>query len=289
MAYRRYPGAAGSGFRPSPFYSAPRNPYYTKRTNPIRGEEDEIFGAGAGVGTPASAATSGGARKPETKQKAEEEQAAYEAPVDEASQAGAAGKTNMTDSVEALEDELSDDDKIVAEAEAVLDDVATDSAALETAKKEAADWKDRYMRLHAEWDTYRRRTSEQQAEEKKRATENLIESILPVLDDFERTVDYAEQNGETGLLDGVKAVQTKLIDALVKDGLRVIDPVGEAYNALEAQAVGTVPDPDVYDETVKEVYQKGYGLGNKVLRPAMVTVTSGGPARPKEEASEDEE
>lgn len=185
-------------------------------------------------------------------------------------------------------EDKSPEDRIIEEAEAVIDDAvqaeaATDEADLAAAKKEAADWQDRYMRLHAEWDTYRRRMTEQRAEEKARATEKLMEDLLPVLDDFERTVDYATENGETGLLDGVKAVQSKLIDALKKDGLEVIDPVDEPYNALEAQAVATVPDDDVYDETVKDVYQKGYKLGNKVIRPAMVTVTTGGPARPKDQ------
>lgn len=222
----------------------------SQRIDPVMGEEEEILGKGAGADA--------------------------SAPADKGAGKGA-------DAVEALEAEVADDDSIIAEAEAVLDGVADEGDALAAAKKEAADWQDRYMRLHAEWDTYRRRTSEQQAEEKKRATEKLIENLLPVLDDFERTVDYATENGEAGLLDGVKAVQTKLIDALVKGGLVVIDPVGEPYDALEAQAVATVPDPAAFDETVQDVYQKGYKLGKKVLRPAMVTVTTGGPKRPKDD------
>jgi len=145
------------------------------------------------------------------------------------------------------------------------------------------------MRLHAEWDTYRRRTQEQRVEERARATEKLMEDLLPVLDDFERTVAYADENGEQGLLDGVKAVQTKLLDVLTKGGLEVIDPAGEPYDALEAQAVQMVPDDEAFDETVKDVFQKGYKMGKKVLRAAMVTVTTGGPKRPKDdEESEDE-
>lgn len=186
----------------------------------------------------------------------------------------------------AAEDEAageSAEDDIVAEAEAVVEEAAAAEADPEALRKEAADWQDRYMRLHAEWDTYRRRTSEQRAEEKIRATEKLVEDLIPVLDDFERTVQYADENGETGLLDGVKAVQTKLVDALRKSGLQVIDPAGEPYDALEAQAVATVPDDEAFDETVHDVYQKGYKMGKKVLRPAMVTVTTGGPKRPAEE------
>ena len=189
---------------------------------------------------------------------------------------------------EEAEAELIEEDEpdIVAEAEAVVEEAAA-ADVLEQVQAKAQEWQDRYMRLHAEWDTYRRRTSEQRAEEKARATEKLMENLLPVLDDFERTVSYAEENGEAGLLDGVKAVQAKLIDVLMKGGLEVIDPAGEPYNALEAQAVQVVPDEEAFEETVKDVYQKGYKMGKKVLRAAMVTVTSGGPQRPKDDASEE--
>lgn len=180
---------------------------------------------------------------------------------------------------------------VVDQANEVLADAAMKAAAeeLKRVQAEAADWQDKYVRLHAEWDTYRRRMKEQQKEDRARATEKLVSNLIPILDDFERTVDYAEANGEGGLIDGVKAVQTKLFDTLVKDGLEVINPVGEAYNALEAQAVATVDDPSAFDETVAQVYQKGYRMGNKVLRAAMVTVTTGGPKRPAPEETEEQE
>lgn len=160
--------------------------------------------------------------------------------------------------------------------------------AVAKAKEEAAEWQGKYLRLHAEWDTYRRRMKEQREEEKMRATEKLVEDLIPVLDDFERTIDYANKNGEEGLLGGVTAVHNKLNEVLVKEGVEVIDPVGQPYEALEAQAVGTVDNPAVPDETVEEVYQKGYRMGNKVLRPAMVTVAVGGPKRETDEEGKDE-
>ena len=190
---------------------------------------------------------------------------------------------------EAASDEAAD-----AEAEPAQEaDPAEDAASklqeeVDKAKAEAKEWQDKFMRLHAEWDTYRRRTAEQREAEKARASEKLVTGLLPVIDDFERTIKYATDNGETGLLDGVRAVHTKLVDVLVKDGVQVIDPAGEAFDALQHQAVATVPDDEAFDETVHEVYQKGYKLGEKVLRPAMVTVTTGGPKRPKEETSEEE-
>ena len=155
------------------------------------------------------------------------------------------------------------------------------------AQAEAREWQDKFMRLHAEWDTYRRRTAEQREAEKALATEKLVSGLIPVIDDFERTIDYAENNGETGLFDGVKAVHAKFVDVLSKGGVQVIDPAGEAFDALEAQAVATVDDASVPDETVGEVYQKGYKMGSKVLRPAMVTVTTGGPKREKPQEDAD--
>lgn len=166
-------------------------------------------------------------------------------------------------------------------AEAAAQSQLTNDELVAQAQAEAREWQDKFMRLHAEWDTYRRRTTEQREAEKARATEKLVSGLIPVIDDFERTIDYATKNGETGLFDGVKAVHAKFVGVLTKDGVQVIDPAGEAFDALEAQAVATVDDASVSDETVSEVYQKGYKMGSKVLRPAMVTVTTGGPKREK--------
>ena len=179
----------------------------------------------------------------------------------------------------------------VAEAEEVLEaqaeEAPTNDELVEKAQAEAKDWQDKYLSLHAEWDTYRRRTAEQREQERLRAGEKLVEKLLPVIDDFERTIDYAEKNGEAGLIDGVKAVHSKFVNVLETGGVQVINPAGQAFDALECQAVATVDDASVPDETVHEVYQKGYKMGTKVLRAAMVTVTTGGPKRPKPE-SEDE-
>lgn len=167
-------------------------------------------------------------------------------------------------------------------AEGEADDIAAEAEAV-VAEAEAAAMRDRYLRLQAEWDNYRKRTAEEAADMKVRAAEKIMEDVLPVLDDFERAIAHAEQNGEEGLLDGVKAISTKVCQVFGKHGLEAIDPAGEPFDALEHQAVATVPDESVPDETVAQVYQKGYRLGKKVLRPAMVTISSGGPKREAEE------
>jgi molecular chaperone GrpE len=181
------------------------------------------------------------------------------------------------------------EDAIGAEADEAVAGVADESEELAKAKQEVADWQSKYLRLHAEWDTYRRRTNEQREVEKARANEKLVSSLLPVLDDFERTIDYAQQNGTDNLLGGVEAVYAKLVNTLQTDGVEVIDPAGEPFDALQHQAVATVPDTEAFDETVAAVYQKGYKIGGKVIRPAMVTVTTGGPKRPAEETDGDDQ
>ena len=120
------------------------------------------------------------------------------------------------------------------DADAAADEAACPSAddVVAKAKAEAAEWQDRFMRLHAEWDTYRRRTNEQREEERKRANEKLVGNLLPVLDDFERSIEYAVKNGEGDLLDGVqKSAIPKLVDVLVKAGVEVIDPAGQPFDA----------------------------------------------------------
>ena len=176
-------------------------------------------------------------------------------------------------------------DDIVSEAEEVL----AETECLARAEQEAATLRDKYLRLQAEWDNYRKRSAEEAADMRARAAEKLMGDILPVLDDFERAIAHAEGNGEAGLLEGVKAIDAKLNEVFAKHGLEAIDPANQAFDALEHQAVSTVEDTSVPDETVTQVFQKGYRLGKKILRPAMVTISTGGPKRESDDAAEDGE
>lgn len=190
-------------------------------------------------------------------------------------------------------------EEVIEQAEAALEEEPAEGvqedaeaalkAELEKAQAEIEAWQGKYMRLHAEWDNYRRRSQEQQKIEKARAAEKMVGDLIPVVDDFERTVDYAEKNGTDNLLEGVVAVHNKFVDTLKKHGVEVIDPVNQAFDALEAQAVAMIPNTEVPDETVMDVYQKGYKLGGKVIRSAMVTVSTGGPKREVEQTEEEAE
>ena len=161
---------------------------------------------------------------------------------------------------------------------------------LEAASAKAAEAIDRSARLQADWENFRRRTAQERIDERERACEKLVSNLLPVLDDMERACAHARSTemGEelTQFIDGVEAVHTKMTDILGKEGVEVIDPAGEAFDPNWHQAVGRVENADCYDETVADVYMKGYRMGSRVIREAMVTVTYGGAKRPAPEADE---
>lgn len=165
---------------------------------------------------------------------------------------------------------------------------------IDAAKKEAADATERLLRLQADWDNFRRRTAQERLNERDRAGEKLVVSLLPVLDDMERAIEHAakaaQEDAEDNQFDqfvaGVQAVHDKMVSILGKAGVEVINPLGDAFNPLEHQAVGRVEDTEAYDESVSAVYLRGYRMGGKVIREAMVQVTFGGPKRP-DSAKED--
>lgn len=186
----------------------------------------------------------------------------------------------------AEQDFKSEADGLRAERDELAKKLAGVSDEIDAAKAEAAAATDRLSRLQADWDNYRRRMDRERAIERERACEGLVKDLLPAIDDLERAIAHASAAEENEvakqLVDGVTAVHAKVVSVLEKQGAEVIDPAGDPFDPQDHQAVGRVEDAEAYDETVRDVYQKGYRLGGKVVRPAMVTVTYGGPKRPVE-------
>lgn len=154
---------------------------------------------------------------------------------------------------------------------------------VEELESQLAETKDRYIRLQAEWDNYRKRMTKEREQEKSRANERLVTSLLPILDDLERAIAAADGSHEDDpMLTGVKAVYTKFVEVLEKEGVEVVNPdKGDAFDANVHQAVAQAEDASLPNESIVTVYQKGYTLGGKNLRPAMVVVSTGGPKRQK--------
>ena len=129
---------------------------------------------------------------------------------------------------------------------------------------------DRLQRLQAEFENYRKRAARDQQALVARAHERLVKELLPVLDDLGRALEAAEQHEEATLEDGVRLVHRQLVDVLAKEGLKEIETEG-AFDPHVHEALLSQPS-DAETGTVLEVLQKGYRLGDHVLRPARVTI-----------------
>ncbi|HEU4629498.1 MAG TPA: nucleotide exchange factor GrpE [Gemmatimonadaceae bacterium] len=140
--------------------------------------------------------------------------------------------------------------------------------------RELEEQRDRYLRLAAEYDNYRRRTLRERQEAGARAQADLVRSFLDVLDDLDRFahVDAATTPSQT-IVDGVAMVERKLLKALGAVGLEVVNPVDQQFDPALHEALTTVAaaSPEE-DHTVAQVYQPGYVFGGQLLRPARVVV-----------------
>jgi molecular chaperone GrpE len=141
-------------------------------------------------------------------------------------------------------------------------------AALE---RERDEYLDSLQRLKAEFDNYRKRSARDQEAFAARASEALLKELLPVLDDLERALDAAELHEEAELEEGVRLVHRSLLDALRKQGLELIETNG-AFDPNVHEALLAQPAEEAKSGSVLQVLQKGYRLGDRVLRPARVVV-----------------
>lgn len=138
---------------------------------------------------------------------------------------------------------------------------------------QAEHWKEYAQRAQAEFENTRKRLETRHLDEVKRASMRVVEALIPVIDDIEYAMAHAaETNNE--MADGLKAIHTKFIGALTREGVEVIDPTGLAFDSETAQAVGMVETAEFAENTVVQVVQKGYRLGGRLLRPAMVMVAA---------------
>jgi molecular chaperone GrpE len=137
-----------------------------------------------------------------------------------------------------------------------------------------AEQQDRYLRLAAEYDNYRKRTARERGEQTTRAQADLVKQLIDGLDDLSRFahVDPATTDPVT-IVKGVEMVEKKLLKALSSAGLEVIDPINQTFDPTVHEAVATEPALSPEDDhVVSRVYQAGYRFGGQLLRPARVVV-----------------
>lgn len=159
-----------------------------------------------------------------------------------------------------------------------------DAARLAELEAENADVKDRLLRLAAEMENLRRRTAKEVSDAKLYAIASFARDVLTVGDNLQRTMSAVVfEEGEEpdarlkGFLEGIEMTDRDLVNILARHGITRIDPKGEKFDPNLHEAVVQMPDPTVPAGMVAEVMQQGYKIGERVLRPAMVGVTAGGP------------
>lgn len=161
---------------------------------------------------------------------------------------------------------VSSDEEILL-AQKDIDDLRAQAA------KAGENW-DRYLRLQAEFDNVRKRLEKEKAEFQKYAEENLIADFLGILDDLERSVEAAENRQENfeAFLKGIEMILAHLYEILKKRGVVAIPAKGKKFNPLEHEALLQTESAEHADEEVLEEFQKGYRIGDRVIRTAKVRV-----------------
>lgn len=163
---------------------------------------------------------------------------------------------------------------VESEAERVLpEDVQQLRERCETAEKRAEEEHENFLRTLADFNNYRRRAREELQQTGQIALEDFVVGLLPVLDNFERAVKTAEEAGDFDALhDGLILILRQLRDLIEKEGIKPIEAEGQEFDPARHEAVMRVDTEEHPDNIVIEEVQKGYMLGDKVIRPSMVKV-----------------
>ena len=145
---------------------------------------------------------------------------------------------------------------------------------LEAAKATIEEQKDKYLRLSAEFDNYRKRTLKEKAELIKNGGEKAISAILPILDDLERALQNMQKADDVkAMYEGTDLIYQKFLKGLSQEGLQKMEPVGEVFDTDYHEAIALVPAPSEDQKgKVLDCVQTGYKLNDKVIRHAKVVV-----------------
>ena len=168
-------------------------------------------------------------------------------------------------------EELADADAEVATE--VVEDVPEEKDELEELKEKLAEDEERYKRLQADFENFRRRTRQEKEELSALVVQNFITELLPMVDNFERAM-AAEANDAASFQQGVDMIFNQLMDILKNRGLKKIETKDAKFDPNFHQAVMRVENPELEDDTIVMELQKGYMVKDKVIRPSMVQVVS---------------
>jgi molecular chaperone GrpE len=165
----------------------------------------------------------------------------------------------------------------LSEADLLQPDAASDPTSADSQEKQAQEelqiYQDKYIRLAAEFENYKRRAQRDQSDAIRYANESLLKKLLSTLDNLERAIQCGKDAGTTGsLLEGVELTHKQFLETVEKLGVRQVSSTGSLFDPNMHQAVAQVESETAEPNTVVEEFQKGYFLHDRILRPAMVTV-----------------
>jgi molecular chaperone GrpE len=180
-------------------------------------------------------------------------------------------KSRMTTENTEMDKELDETtlENNVSEEQVVVEELSIE----EQLAKDLASEKDKFLRLFAEFENYKKRTSKERMELFKTANQEVLQAILPVMDDFDRAIVEISKSEDDNLIKGVELIHAKLKDTLFSKGLEVIEiKSGDVFNADFAEAITQIPAGDELKGKIVDVIEKGYKLGDKIIRfPKVVT------------------
>ena len=165
----------------------------------------------------------------------------------------------------------------LSEADLLQPDAASDPTSADSQEKQAQEelqiYQDKYIRLAAEFENYKRRAQRDQSDAIRYANESLFKNLLSILANHERAIQCGKDAGTTGsLLEGVELTHKQFLETVEKLGVRQVSSTGSLFDPNMHQAVAQVESETAEPNTVIEEFQKGYFLHDRILRPAMVTV-----------------
>ena len=149
----------------------------------------------------------------------------------------------------------------------------TEEKAEEKTEEKADDGNEKYVRLMAEFQNYKKRVAKEKNDIREYATEKLVMELLPVLDNFERALAASAEDDPAGYAKGMELIFTQMVTELQKSGLMEVEAEGQDFDPTKHNAVMTEENEELESGKVSKVLQKGYALNDKVIRPSMVAVT----------------
>lgn len=171
---------------------------------------------------------------------------------------------------ENTEKDLTQDNLVneIFEDEVVGEVPAEEISAEDKLKEEVSKEKDKFLRLFAEFENYKKRTSKERLDLFKTANQEVLQALLPVLDDFDRALVEIAKSEDEGLVKGVELIHNKLKDTLFSKGLELVDvKAGDTFDADFAEAITQIPAPtENLKGKIVDIIEKGYRLGDKIIR-----------------------